>query len=253
MGVRLLRGARADTTDRARHREHRVRRRPRRRAWQRRPGRHLVVVRVGGPGPVPCDARFGGPRARQSRLPVRLDHPAGRPPPRRAGPGGGGLPALRPCPDRLGGDPANVARSGLPHLERAHDPGRHMEPALAPRVGDPDRRDPHLHLVELARPDVGLVACRDSPVVRRRSASGRRVLIAERRDVSGGRAVHDSPDRGGTGGGPGGIGPLAHDVDAERAGRLPVLGNADPRRGGRGFRAPRPPAAGPSGPRSRSP
>ena len=82
------------------HRRHRVRRRTGRRAGQRRPRRHLLVVRVGGPGAVPRDPGLGQPGPRQPPVPLCDDHPARRPPPRRGRPGGGGLPALRARPER---------------------------------------------------------------------------------------------------------------------------------------------------------
>ena len=99
----------------------RVRRRPGRRTRERRPRGHLLVVRLGGPRPVPRDAGHRQPRAGQSPVPVRDHHAARRPPPRRAGPGSGGLPALRPRPvrprsgtTRTRSEPPAVARPRLP-------------------------------------------------------------------------------------------------------------------------------------------
>ena len=84
------------------HRGHRVRRRARRRAGQRRPRRHVLVVRLGGHRTLPRDPRRGEPRPGEPALSLRDHHPCGRPPPRRARPGGGGLPALHPGPAGLG-------------------------------------------------------------------------------------------------------------------------------------------------------
>ncbi len=73
VGIRLPRRARPDPARRARHRRQRVRRRTGRRAGQRRPRRHLVVVRVGRPRPLPAHPRHRQPGAGQSALPVN-DH-----------------------------------------------------------------------------------------------------------------------------------------------------------------------------------
>ncbi len=59
LGVRLLRRTVADPAGGARHRRHALRRRPGRRAGQRRPRGHCVLVRVGGHRDVPGHPRNG--------------------------------------------------------------------------------------------------------------------------------------------------------------------------------------------------
>ncbi len=78
----------------------------------------------------------------------------------------------------------NVPRPAARAHGRAPLPRRHVGPALAPGFGPPVGRHPDLHALGPPRPRMGLVAGRQPPVVRRRRASGGRLLAPERRDVA---------------------------------------------------------------------
>ncbi len=167
LGVRLLRRARADPARRPCHRGRGVRRRTGRRTGQRRPRRHLLVVRLGRHRALPRDPRPGEPRPGEPAVSLRDHRLAGRPPPRRASPGGGGLPALHPDPPRLG---HHAARDPGPRVRDC--PVEPSDPigvghAVAARLCDQDRGHPDLRAFRDAGHVVGIGTLGQPTVLRR--------------------------------------------------------------------------------------
>ena len=147
-------------------------------------------------GLLPRDPGLGEPRARQPALPLRDHHAPGRSPPRRAGPGGGGLTALRPRADGLGRHPpaggAGCLRGRTGRLDARRlgpdgtCPG--CRPRSCSRAGRCD-----FTVSRARRPRLGLVTGREPTVVRHRAAPRRRLLDAERGRHRGDRPVHAGP------------------------------------------------------------
>ena len=175
----------ADPARRPRHRRHRVRGRPGRRAGQRRPRRPLLVVRVGGPRPLPRDARARPNLALASPLfpSVTITLPDGHRLVEQA-PAAAASRPVRPRADRLGHHPPGSRTVGL----RRRSPVRPPPPGAGTCPGSRLPRSESggtLHYTLSGTPDAAWasVAGRPPSVVRDRPAPRRRILAAERRDL----------------------------------------------------------------------
>ena len=142
---------------------------------QRRPRRPLLLVRLGGPRPVPGDAGRGGPGAGQPPVPLGDHHPAdGRHLVERSPGAAAARPYVhaltvsgvtRPLP----GPPACAGALG-PHLRRE------VGPALAARLHAHHGRDPATTPSRAPPTQPGARSRRRTSVLRDGAAPGRRVL-----------------------------------------------------------------------------
>ena len=143
----------------------------RRRARQRRPGGHLVVVRLGRHRPVSGDAGHGRPGPGQSSVPAHRRSPCPTTGPWSSSPEGVGLHPLHPFPDghrrrRPGPVTACSRAARRPPIRSCGT----LEPTLAAVVGPRTGGHPHLRLS--ATPDA-VVGQRPRPTALRRSPTGR--------------------------------------------------------------------------------